>query len=67
MELLTMKQVASRLKINPNDAYKLINMGLIPYTILGSKKVLDVDLDKFMRESVGKDLSDINNIKDLEG
>lgn len=66
MELLTIKEVSKRLKICPSDAYKLINKGLIPYTVLGSKKVADFDLDNFIKNIVGKDLSNPDDIKEIK-
>lgn len=65
MELLTISEVAKRLKMNKSDTYVLINKGIIPYVVLGSKKVADFVLDEFIQNSVGKDYSDLNNIKEI--
>lgn len=63
MELLTIAEVAKRLKLNKTDTYELINKGVIPYVVLGSKKVADFVLDEFIRNSVGRDFTDLDNVK----
>ena len=66
MELLTVKEVAKRLKVNPNYVYKLMNKGYIQYLVLGKKKITDFELERFLRESQGKDFTDLDNIKEIE-
>lgn len=66
MELLTVKEVAKRLKVNPNYVYKLMNKGYIQYLVLGKKKITDFELERFLRESQGKDFTDLGNIKEIE-
>lgn len=65
MELLTVKEVAKRLKVNPTYVYKLINKGYIQCLILGKKKVTDFELERFLRESQGKDFTDLDNVKEM--
>lgn len=66
-ELLTIKETAKVLKVNPNYVYKLINRGLLPALILGSKKVRRKSLEEFLVTYDGMDLSDFSNIKALTG
>lgn len=46
--------------------YELVNAGLLPALKLGSLKVRKEILEDFMIKYEGKDLTDINNICDLE-
>lgn len=55
----------SYLKVNKNTAYSLINKGLIPALKLGSIKVRKSSLMNFITEYEGKELSDLDNIKEL--
>lgn len=66
MELLTVREVSKKLKMNANDTYKLINKGYIKYLKLGSIKIPDFELDRFMHESIGKDFSDLDNVTDIK-
>lgn len=63
MELLTVKEVAKKLKVNPTCVYGLMKSGHLEYLILGSRKVTDFELDRFLKESQGKDFTDMNNVK----
>lgn len=63
MELFTVAEVAQRLKINKSKAYELINLGLIKATKLGSLKVSSVELARFIDWSIGKDLSNLKEVK----
>lgn len=65
--LYTVAETAKLLKTNPNYIYKLINKGLLPALIVGSLKVRRISLLKFLEDYEGKDLSDLDNIKELEG
>ncbi|EDT16222.1 helix-turn-helix domain-containing protein [Clostridium perfringens] len=66
MELLTVKEVAKKLKVNPTCVYGLMKAGHLNYLILGSKKVTDFELQRFLKEAQGKDFTDLNNVKNLE-
>ncbi|WP_194190838.1 helix-turn-helix domain-containing protein [Clostridium chrysemydis] len=66
MELLTVRDVAKKLKVNPNYVYKLINKGYIQCLVLGSKKITDFELERFLKESQGKDYTDLDNVKKIE-
>lgn len=61
----TVVELTKILKINKNAVYSLLNKGLIKYLILGGKKVRKITLDEFLEKYDGKDLSDLDNIKDL--
>ena len=65
MELLTVKEVSKKLKVNVNYVYSLMNKGYLNYLVLGSKKVTDFELERFLRESQGKDFTDLDNVKDI--
>lgn len=66
MELLTIKEVSKRLKLNVSDTYKLIKAGHLKALKLGSLKVTSCELERFIKECTGKDYSDLNNVKELE-
>lgn len=64
--LYTVREVSKLLKVNVNFVYKLINKKLLPCLILGSKKVYRKDLIKFIEKHRNKDLTDLDNIKDIK-
>ena len=45
--------------------YELIRRGLLPAMKLGSYKVRAESLEKFLADSEGKDLTDLDDVKDL--
>ncbi|NFD04979.1 DNA-binding protein [Clostridium botulinum] len=63
--LYTVDEVASILKVNKNTVYDLIKNGNLIALKLGRLKVTKVMLLKFLKDFNGKDLTDLNNIKDL--
>lgn len=65
-ELLTVKEVAKLLKVNTDKVYELIRKGCIPALKLGSLKIPPWSLKEFINNNVGKDLSDLDNIKNME-
>ena len=65
MELLTIKGVSKKIKVNVNYVYSLMNKGYLNYLVLGSKKVTDFELERFLRESEGKDFTDLDNVKEI--
>lgn len=65
MELLTIKEVSKRLKMNATDTYKLIKSGNLQALKLGSLKVSSYELERFIREATGKDFTDLDNVKEL--
>ena len=64
--LYTVNEVAKLIKTNTNYVYELIRKGLLPALKLGSYKVRKTALLKFLAKYEGKDLTDINDIKELE-
>ena len=65
-ELLTILEVSKVLKVNVAFVHKLRKAGLLKCLYCGSYKVRKATLLKFMADYDGKDLRDLNNIKDLE-
>lgn len=65
--VFTVQEVAKILHSSPNYIYQLIYKGYLPAIKLGSMKILRNTLEKFLIVNEGKDLSDLNNIKDLIG
>lgn len=63
--LLSVSEVAKRLKTNKNFVYDLIKRKFISALKLGSLKVRNSEINHFLREYDGKDLSDLNNIKEI--
>ena len=63
----TVQEVAKTLHSSPNYIYQLIYKGYLPAIKLGSMKVLKSSLEKFLIVNEGNDLSDLDNIKKLEG
>lgn len=66
MELFTIREVSKLLKMNASDTYRLIKTGHILAVRLGSLKVASFELERFLKESVGKDYSDLKNVCELE-
>lgn len=65
MELLTIKEVSKKLKINVNLVYKLIKAGHLKALKLGCLKVTSLEFERFLIEANGKDFSDLNNVVDF--
>lgn len=63
--LLTVSETAKVLKTNPNYVYELIKRGLLPALKLGSLKIRKTAILRFLKNNEGKDLTDLNNIKNL--
>ncbi|MCY6371246.1 helix-turn-helix domain-containing protein [Clostridium ganghwense] len=63
--LYTVEEVAAILKVNKNTVYNLIRNGLLSALKLGRLKVTRATLLKFLKDFNGKDLSDLDNIKEL--
>lgn len=63
--LYTVEEVAQILKTNKNFVYELIRKGYLTGLKLGRLKVTKFELVKFLRKYNGKDLTDLNNIRDL--
>ena len=63
--LYTVKEVSTVLGINIHLVYDLIKRGLLPALKLGSLKVRKSSLEDFVAKYEGMDLSDLENIKEL--
>lgn len=63
--LYTVKEVSTVLGINIHLVYDLIKRGLLPALKLGSLKVRKSSLEYFVAKYEGMDLSDLDNIKEL--
>ena len=64
-ELLTIKAASKLLHTNTDYVYGLVRSGLLPALKLGSLKIAPWELEKFINAHMGKELSDLNNIKNL--
>lgn len=62
----TVSELADILKTNKNDVYELIRSGHLNALRLGRLKVTRFELERFLREYNGKDLSDLNNVTELQ-
>lgn len=63
--IYTVQEVAKILHSSPNYIYLLIEKGYLPAIKLGSIKILRTTLEQFLINNEGKDLSDIENIKNI--
>jgi hypothetical protein len=63
--LYTVKETSKILKVGIHKVYDLIDNGLLIPLKLGSLKIPAMQLDKFILDHIGKDLTDLKNIKDL--
>lgn len=65
--LLSVADAAKRLgiKSDRNYVYELVKKGYLKAIKLKSLKIRNSELNRFMEEYDGKDLSDLDNIKDL--
>ena len=63
--LYTVPEVAKILKVDQHKVYELIEKNILIGLKLGRLKVTRAELLRFLNEYTGKDLSDLDNIKDL--
>lgn len=64
-KLHTVTETAKILGVNRNAVYDLIKYGHLQALKLGSMKVSTFELEDFMKRNVGKDFSDLENVKEL--
>lgn len=64
--LYTIPEAAEMMKTSQGCVHNLRKAGLLKCLKLGSYKVRRVELERFLEEYEGKDLTDPYNIKDLE-
>ena len=65
-ELLTVKEVAEVLKVNPDKVYDLIKKGHLQALKLGRMKIPKWAIDEFIKRNIGMDLTDLENIKQID-
>ena len=65
--LYTVKEAAQILKCNTDYVHRLRRSGLLKFMKLGSLKVRKSELERFLEESEGKDLTDPDNVTELAG
>ena len=63
--LYTVKEASTILGVNVHVVYDLIKKGLLPALKLGSLKIRKETLEGFIKNYEGMDLSDLDNIKEL--
>lgn len=63
--LYTVKEAAQLLGVNVHVVYDLIKKGLLPGLKLGSLKIRKESLEDFTQKYEGMDMSDLDNIKEL--
>ena len=63
--LYTVKEVSKVLGVNVHVVYELIKKGLLPALKLGSLKVRKQTLENFVEKYEGMDLSNLDNIIEL--
>lgn len=63
--LYTVPEVAKILKVDQHKVYELIEKNILIGLKLGRLKVTRAELLRFLNKYTGKDLSDLDNIKDL--
>jgi len=63
--LYTVSEVAELLKVNRNSIYELLKKNVIRGLKIGSLKITRTELIKFLEENNGKDLSNLEDIRDL--
>lgn len=54
MELFTVKEAAKKLKSSEADVYELIKSGDLNYLKLGRYKIPDFEIERFVRENLGR-------------
>jgi excisionase family DNA binding protein len=62
--LYTVQEVSELLKTNITSVYELIKKGLLPALKLGRYKIRRIALLEFLEKYEGKDLTDLDDIKD---
>ena len=65
IELLTIKEVSKTLKTDEPTIRRLIDKGYLKALKLGRLKVRSTELERFLDWAEGKDLSGLNNIKNI--
>lgn len=64
--LYTVEETAKILKVNTSTVYNLIKKKYLTALKLGRYKITKFELLRFLRDNNGKDLTDLNNVKELD-
>ncbi|WP_294405781.1 helix-turn-helix domain-containing protein [uncultured Clostridium sp.] len=64
--LYTVKEASKLLKTDEATIRRLINKGLIKALRLGRIKIRKVEIERFTEWAEGKDLNDLDNIKEFD-
>lgn len=64
--LYTVSEVSELLKINKNSVYELLKRNILIGLKLGSMKVTRSELIRFLEDNTGKDLSNLDDIRELD-
>lgn len=64
--LYTVEETSKILKVNKNMVYDLINKGHLKAIKLGRKKIPAFEIERFLRDYIGKDMSDLTNVVELK-
>ena len=65
-ELFTVAEVSKKLKCNRNYVYALVKHGHLKALKLGHLKITNYDFDEFVRNSSGKDFSNLESVMELD-
>lgn len=65
VELLNVSEVSKILKVNKNKVYELVRTGHLKALKIGSLKVSSEEVERFIRENTGKDLSNVYEVREL--
>lgn len=65
--LLSVTEAAKLLGIGKNGMYDLVHAGLIKYLKINGTKIPRVEIERFARESINLDFSDMENVKEING
>lgn len=64
--LYSVSEASQALGVNNHLVYELINKGLLPAMKLGTKKIRKKSLEEFLEKYEGMDLSNLDNIIELD-
>lgn len=64
--LFTAQEVAKILKVNVDYVHKLRKSGILPFMKMGQFKCRRIALEKFLEDYEGKDITNPENVLDLE-
>lgn len=64
--IYTVPEAAKILKVEQNTVRELIRKGYLVALKLGRLKIRKIEIERFLEWAQGKDLSDLNNVKNLQ-